>query len=46
MKFCMVVDLDDTYMRTMSMIMKMMMMMTIIMMMTNMMIKIKIAITR
>ena len=44
MKFCMVVDLDNTYRGRMMMIMKMMMM--IIMMMMNIMMKIKIAITR
>ena len=50
MKFCMVVDLDNTYRGRMMMIMKMMMMMMMIMMMMmmmmNMMMKIKKAITR
>ena len=46
MKFCMVVDLDNTWVCRMTMMMKMMMMMMIMMMMMNIMMKIKIAITR
>ena len=47
MKFCMVVDLDNTYRGRMMMIMKMMMMMMMIMMMMiNMRMKSKVAITR
>ena len=45
MKFCMVVDLDNTWVCRMMMMMKMMMMM-IMMMMMNIMMKIKISITR
>ena len=45
MKFCMVVDLDNTYRGRMMMMTKMMMMTMIMMMMMNTMMKIKIAIT-
>ena len=46
MKFCMVVDQDNTDRGMMTMMTKMMMMTTIMMMMMNTMMKIKIAITR
>ena len=47
MKFCMVVDLDNTYRGRMTMMMKMMMMMMMmVIMMMNIMMKIKSAITR
>ena len=46
MKFCMVVDLDNTYRSQMIMMIKIMIVMMIIMMVTNKMVKNKIAITR
>ena len=46
MKFCMVVDLDNTWRTRKTMMMKMMMMMMIMMMTMNIMMKIKVAITQ